>query len=62
MPQQPPRADYWLCSRPACSGLSIPKRRAREHDVGANCKPKGVVAHDRYLDEHAEDREDHHNE
>src|SRR5580704_10565344 len=42
--------------------FSISERRAREHDVGADREPDGVIAHDRYLDEHAEDSEDHHNE
>jgi len=40
--------------------LSI-EARAREHDVGAHHKPEGVIAHDRDLDKHAEDRQDHHN-
>jgi hypothetical protein len=56
------RAERWRCSRPACSGLSISERRAREHDVGADREPESVIAHDRYLDEHAKDREDYHNE
>src|SRR6516162_3377122 len=42
------------------SNLSI-EARAREHDVGAHHKPEGVIAHDRDLDKHAEDRQDHHN-
>lgn len=49
-------------SRPACTDLSISERRARKHDVGADSEPEGVVAHDRYLDEHAKDRQDHHDE
>jgi hypothetical protein len=43
-------------------GLSISERRACKHDVGADREPEGVIADDWYLDEHAEDREDYHNE
>jgi hypothetical protein len=32
--------------------------RAREHDVGADREPEGVVTDDRYLDEHGNDRND----
>jgi len=32
---------------------------AREHDVGTDREPEGVVADDRNLDEHAEDGNDH---
>src|SRR5579863_10629729 len=44
------------------AGLSIAKRRTRKQDVGADREPERVVAHDRYLDEHAQDRENDHNE
>jgi hypothetical protein len=43
------------------SNFSI-KARAREHDVGPNYEPKGVVGHDLYFDEYAEDRQDHDDE
>jgi hypothetical protein len=33
--------------------------RARKHDVGADREPEGVIADNRYLDEHAKDRKDH---
>lgn len=56
------RVDLWRCSRPACSDLSISERRARKHDVRTDREPEGVIADDRYLDEHAKDREDYHNE
>lgn len=55
-------ADPWQCSPPACSDRSIPERRARKHDVGADREPEGVIAYDRDLDEYAKDREDYHNE
>ena len=45
-----------------CADLSISERRARKHDVGADSEPEGIIAHDRYLDEHAENRENYHNE
>ena len=32
--------------------------RARQHDVGADREPEGVVADNRYFDEHANDRSD----
>jgi hypothetical protein len=35
---------------------------AREQDVGADREPEGVIADNRYLDEHAKDRKDHHYE
>jgi hypothetical protein len=35
---------------------------AREHDVGANREPERVIAHNRYIDEHADDGKDHQNE
>jgi hypothetical protein len=43
------------------SDISI-ERGARENNVGANGEPERVVADDRYLDEHAEDRDDNHKE
>jgi hypothetical protein len=36
--------------------------RAREQDVGADREPEGVIADNRYLDEDADDRKDHHHE
>jgi hypothetical protein len=42
--------------------LSIAECRTCKQDVGADREPEGVVAHDRYLDEHAQDRENDHNE
>jgi hypothetical protein len=64
----------WRCLRPACSGLSTSEHReqdrkadldpprAREHDVGADREPEGVIADKRYIDEHANDRKDHQHE
>ena len=37
---------------------STPPVTAREHDVGADREPEGVIADKRYLDEHAKDRKD----
>jgi hypothetical protein len=37
---------------------SKPPVTAREHDVGADREPEGVIADKRYLDEHAKDRKD----
>jgi hypothetical protein len=54
-PRQEPRLEACVCD------LSI-ERRARKDDVSANGEPEGVVADDRYLDEHAEDRDDNHKE
>jgi len=59
--QLPPRRP-WRCSASACSDISIAERRSRKHDVGADREPEGVIAYDRYLDEHAKDRGDYHNE
>jgi len=43
--------------------LNLRTAVARKHDVGRRPRnPEGVIAHDRYLDEHAKDREDYHNE
>jgi len=61
VPQLSPRRP-WRCSAPACSDISIAERRSRKHDVGADREPEGVIAYDRYLDEHAKDRGDYHNE
>jgi len=61
VPQLPPRRP-WRCSASACSDISIAERRSRKHDVGADREPEGVIAYDRYLDEHAKDRGDYHNE
>jgi hypothetical protein len=44
------------------ANFSIAERRTCKQDVGADREPEGVVAHDRYLDEHAQDRENDHNE
>ena len=38
------------------------ERGARKDDVGTDREPERVVADDRYLDEHAEDRDDNHKE
>jgi hypothetical protein len=40
-------------------GLSEVNPRAREQEVGGDHEPEGVIADDRYLDEHARDRKDH---
>src|SRR6266849_8567606 len=56
------RADRWRYSRPACSDISTSVPRSREYDVGADREPEGVIADDLYLDEHADDREDHQHE
>ena len=58
----PPRRPLAMFASGPVRDLSISERRARKHDVGADREPEGVIAHDRYLDEHAKDREDHHNE
>jgi GMP synthase C terminal domain len=41
---------------------SKPPVTAREHDVGADREPEGVIADKRYLDEDAKDRKDRHDE
>ena len=50
-------AEHW--SR---RGLSEVNPRAREQEVGADHEPEGVIADDRYLDEHARDRKHHRQE
>jgi hypothetical protein len=61
MSRPPPRGPSAMLASGQL-GLSISERRARKHDVGADREPEGVIAHDRYLDEHAKDREDYYNE
>jgi hypothetical protein len=43
-------------------GLSEVRPRAREQEVGGDHDPEGVIADNRYLDEHAKDRKDHQQE
>jgi hypothetical protein len=49
-------------NRVVCGITSPPPVTAREHDVGADREPEGVIADKRYLDEHAKDRKDRHYE
>jgi hypothetical protein len=50
------KGRQWLASH-----FSI-EARACQHDVGPNYEPEGVVGHDLYFDEYAEDRQDHDDE